>query len=59
MLSRPIAVGNKRMGRQRLIDDMNRIEDVLEETVNTPEHKYVYAIALAVWDILKWILIGK
>lgn len=53
------ADGSDNMGRQRLIEDMNRIEDVLEETVNTPEHKYVYAIALAVWDILKWILIEK
>ena len=47
------------MQQQRLIEDMNRIEDVLEETANTREHRYIYAIALAVWDILRWILIGK
>ncbi len=47
------------MQRERLIKDMNRIEDVLEQTANDPEHKYIYAIALAIWDILRWILIGR
>ena len=42
-----------------MIQDMNRIEDVLEQTANIPEQKYTYAIALAVWDILRWILIGR
>ena len=44
------------MNKQTLINDINNMEDVLDQTVNTLEYRYTYYIALAVWHILQWIV---
>lgn len=40
------------MKKEKLIESLNIIEDVLIETANEPEYKYIYGIAKAVYYIL-------
>lgn len=39
--------------KERLAKDAQRIEDILIETAD--RYKYIYWLALAVWDVLDWI----
>ena len=40
------------MKKEKLIESLNIIEDVLIETANKPEYKYIYGIAKVVYYIL-------
>lgn len=40
------------MKKEKLIESLNIIEDILIETANKPEYKYIHGIAKAVYYIL-------
>ena len=44
------------VNRETLVQDLDRMEDVLSKTSNDLEHRFSYYIALAVYHILTWII---
>ena len=44
------------VNRKVLVQDLDRMEDVMSKTSNDLEHRFSYYIALAVYHILTWII---